>query len=258
MPRYAAIIEYDGTSFAGFQRQQNLLTVQGAIEVVLKILEPDFTSLSGAGRTDSGVHAAGQVIHFDLHKSWNTFTLTKALNGNLTGHPIAFVKIVQVDEAFHARFSAIKRTYLYRLVSRPEPLVFERSHAWQVSFKLDLEAMQAGATYLLGQHDFTTFRSTHCQAVSPIKTLDAINIQKRPYPHGYEFRFTIEAKSFLHKQIRSIVGTLVRVGVGKWAPKDVKTALMKRNREACGPLAKPHGLYLQRVDYNPDPFSGSS
>ncbi len=254
MPRFAALVEYDGSEFSGFQRQKYQFTVQEAIENALQTLQPDFSYLTGAGRTDSGVHALGQVIHFDMLQPWNPDNLTRAVNGNLHPHKISILKTVRVDDRFHARFSAQKRTYLYRIVSRSEPLVFESAHIWQVHRELDLEAMQDGARYLTGKHDFTTFRSTHCQSSSPVKTLDSITIEKLPCTNGWEFRFTLKALSFLHKQVRSIVGTLERVGVGKWAPDDVKAVLLARNRKACGPLASPQGLFLQKVDYEPNPF----
>lgn len=255
MPRYAAIIEYDGTPFSGFQKQANCITVQGVLEGVISTLEGDFTQLIGAGRTDSGVHAYGQVIHFDLKKDWELDNLRRALNGNLNQYPITILKTAKVSSDFHARFSAVNRKYVYRLVSREEPLVFDRVYAWQKFYPLDLEAMNLGAEHLIGKHDFTTFRSTQCQSASPIKTLDSIQITKSIYPNGWEYRFSFEAKSYLHKQIRSIVGTLERVGAGKWKTDDVKIALSKRSRDACGPLAKPHGLYLDSIQYNPNPFN---
>ena len=257
MPRYAAIIEYDGTPFSGFQKQAGCITVQGVMEGVIRILEGDFIQLVGAGRTDSGVHANGQVIHFDLKKDWEISNLNRALNGNLHTHPITLLETAKVHSDFHARFSAINRKYIYRLVSRVEPLVFDRAYAWQKFYPLDLEAMRLGAKHLIGKHDFTTFRSSQCQSASPIKTLDSITITKSAYPNGWEFQFSFEAKSYLHKQIRSIVGTLERVGAGKWKPDDVKLALLNRSRAACAPLAKPYGLYLASIQYNPNPFNAT-
>ncbi len=255
MPRYAFQIEYDGAPFAGWQRQAVQRSVQGAIEAALARLEPGPHTIAAAGRTDAGVHATAQVAHADLAKDWDTFRLSEALNYHLRPDPVAIVTCARVPDDFHARFSAIERRYLFRLVSRRAPMVLERGKVWQVSHPLDGAAMQAGAAHLLGHHDFTTFRSSICQAKSPLKTLDAITLEERDLPQGREYRFHLRARSFLHNQVRSIVGTLERVGAGAWPPEAVAEALAAKNRSACGPVAPPQGLYLCGVGYASDPFA---
>lgn len=256
MPRFAFQIEYDGAPFAGWQRQAVQRSVQGAIEAALSRLEPGPHTIAAAGRTDAGVHATAQVAHADLAKDWDTFRLSEALNYHLRPDPVAIVACARVDDDFHARFSAIERRYLFRLVSRRAPMVLERGKVWQVSHPLDGATMREGAAHLLGHHDFTTFRSSLCQSASPIKTLDEIRIEDIALPHGREYRFHLRARSFLHNQVRSIVGTLERVGAGAWAPGDVARALAARNRAACGPVCPPQGLYLCGVGYPADPFRG--
>jgi tRNA pseudouridine38-40 synthase len=255
MPRYALKIEYDGGPFAGWQRQADLPSVQGAVEAALAKLEPDVPSIAAAGRTDAGVHALGQVAHADLAKDWDPFRLSEALNHHLKPAPVAITACARVGEDFHARFSAIERRYLYRLVVRRAPLVHERGRAWRVVQPLDLDAMQEGAARLIGKHDFTTFRAAQCQAKSPVKTLDALDVEALPYPGGAEYRFHVRARSFLHNQVRSFVGTLERVGAGAWSPDDVSRALDARDRAACGPVCPPDGLYLEAVGYPADPFA---
>ncbi len=255
MPRYALKIEYDGRPFKGWQRQKELPSVQGAVEAAIARLEADRPSIGAAGRTDTGVHATGQVAHVDLERIWDPFRLCAALNYHLQPHPIAILTAAQVDHAFHARFSAHERHYLFRLVSRRAPMTHLDGQVWQVRHALDLAAMQAGAQHLLGRHDFTTFRATECQADSPIRTLDTLDITAHDIPHGTEFQFRLRARSFLHSQVRSFVGTLERVGAGSWAPDRVREALEARSRAACGPVCPPHGLYLTGVRYPQDPFS---
>lgn len=255
MPRFALKIEYDGRPFAGWQRQQDLATVQGAIETALARLEPGPHTIAGAGRTDAGVHALGQVAHCDLEKPWEPFRLSEALNYHLKPAPVAITGCAQVDEDWHARFSARERRYLFRLVSRRAPLTFETGQLWRVRHPLDARAMQDGANHLLGRHDFTTFRSSICQAQSPIKTLDELRVEEVARPDGSaEFRFLVRARSFLHNQVRSFVGTLERVGAGAWDPADVRAALEARDRAACGPVCPSDGLYLAGVGYPDDPF----
>lgn len=255
MPRYALLVEYNGAPFAGWQRQKEHPSVQGAIEAALAKLEPREHTIAAAGRTDAGVHATGQVAHCDLEKEWDPFRLSEALNYHLKPDPVAILKAVRVDVDWHARFSAVERQYLFRLITRRAPLTVEAGQMWRVNHDLDLEAMQKGANYLLGEHDFTTFRSTICQALSPVKTLDELRIEAHPRPHGMEYHFHVRARSFLHNQVRSFVGTLERVGAGAWAPEDVKTALEAKDRAACGPVSPPMGLYLARVGYPSDPFA---
>ncbi|MBZ4688969.1 MAG: tRNA pseudouridine synthase [Cereibacter sp.] len=255
MPRYALKIEYDGAPFAGWQRQASLPSVQGAIEAALARLEPGAHTIAAAGRTDTGVHATGQVAHCDLAKDWDPFKLAGALNAHLRPQPVAVVAVARVEDDFHARFSARERRYLFRLLSRRAPAVHDRGKVWRVPHPLDLAAMQAGAAHLLGKHDFTTFRAAGCQAASPVKTLDELSIAQVEVPNGIEYRFTLRARSFLHNQVRSIVGTLERVGAGAWAPDAVAEALAACDRARCGPVCPPEGLYLTGVGYPEDPFA---
>lgn len=255
MPRYALKIEYDGSPFAGWQRQSGQPSVQEAVETALKKLDAAVPSIAAAGRTDTGVHATGQVAHCDMARDWDPFRLMEALNHHLRPDPVAILAVARVTEDFHARFSAIERRYLFRLLSRRAPATHDRGLVWRVPHPLDLAAMQAGAAHLVGRHDFTTFRAAQCQAASPVKTLDEIAITAHPVPQGTEFRFRLRARSFLHNQVRSIVGTLERVGAGGWTPEDVRTALEARDRAACGPVCPPQGLYLTDVAYPADPFA---
>ena len=254
MSRYALRIEYDGAPFAGWQRQHGQSTVQGRIETALAALEADVPPVAAAGRTDSGVHATGQVAHADMARAWDPFRLSEALNWHLKPAPVAITGCAAVGDDWHARFSAVERRYTYRVIARRAPLVHERGRAWHVRGALDLSAMRAGAAYLVGHHDFTTFRASMCQAASPVKTLDAVEVEAVALPHGREVRVHLRARSFLHNQVRSIVGTLERVGAGVWAPGDVGAALAAADRSACGPVAPPGGLYLTGVGYPVDPF----
>jgi tRNA pseudouridine38-40 synthase len=254
MPRYALKIEYTGTPFVGWQRQIDLQSVQGAVEAALAKLDPSEPKIVGAGRTDSGVHALGQVAHVDLQNDWSPYRLSEALNYHLKPLPVAAVQVALATDDFHARFSAIERSYLFRLVARSAPLTHDVDRVWRVRRHLDLQAMQQAASHLIGRHDFTTFRSTVCQAESPLRTLDELSITEHPYPAGIEYRFVVRARSFLHNQVRSFVGTLERVGAGSWAPDAVATALAARDRAACGPVCPPQGLYLAHVKYPDDPF----
>jgi tRNA pseudouridine38-40 synthase len=255
MPRYALKIDYHGGPFNGWQRQSGgQPTVQAAIEAALARLQPGTHVVQGAGRTDAGVHATGQVAHCDLDRDWDTFRLAGAVNAHLRPLPVAITAIAKVPDDFHARFSARERRYLFRLVSRRAPVTHDRGLVWQVGHALDANAMQTAANHLIGKHDFTTFRSALCQSASPIKTLDNITITQHPYTDGVAYHFTLRARSFLHNQVRSIVGTLERVGAGQWQPGDVKSALEARNRAACGPVCPPQGLYLTGVSYADNPF----
>ena len=255
MPRYALLVEYHGAPFAGWQRQNDQLSVQGAIEAALAKLEPGPHTIAAAGRTDAGVHATGQVAHCDLEREWDSFRLSEALNFHLKPAPVAIVDCALVADDWHARFDAIERQYLFRIMSRRAPLTSEAGQMWRVNNPLDAEAMQAGADQLLGQHDFTTFRSSICQAKSPVKTLDELRVEVVPRMHGTEYRFHVRARSFLHNQVRSFVGTLERVGAGAWTPEDVGAALAAKDRSACGPVCPPQGLYLAKVNYPVDPFA---
>jgi len=255
MPRYALKVEYDGRPFAGWQRQADHPSVQGAIEAALARLEPRAHTIAAAGRTDAGVHALGQVAHCDMDKDWDPFRLSEALNHHLKPAPVAIVACARVADDWHARFTAVERRYLFRLLSRRAPLTFEAGQFWRINHPLDAKAMQAGADHLIGRHDFTTFRSSICQADCPVKTLDALRIDEFARLDGVEYQFHVRARSFLHNQVRSFVGTLERVGAGAWTPADVAVALAARDRAACGPVCPPHGLYLADVGYPEDPFS---
>jgi len=255
MPRYALKIEYDGAPFCGWQKQPELTTVQGVINTALQMLEPACEGVQGAGRTDTGVHATGQVAHVDLAKNIAPERLLAALNFHMRNQGVAIVKCAVAPDDFHARFSAIERRYTFRLLSRRAPMTFDKGTMWHIKHKLDLAAMQEGANHLIGKHDFTTFRSTVCQALSPVKALDQLQIEQLEHLGGVETRFHIRARSFLHNQVRSFVGTLERVGAGSWKPEQVKAALLAQNRAACGPVSPPQGLYLSAVFYEADPFA---
>ncbi|MDO9525307.1 MAG: tRNA pseudouridine(38-40) synthase TruA [Gemmobacter sp.] len=259
MPRYALKIEYDGAPFHGWQRQvQGRASVQAAVEAALARLDTTVTGIAAAGRTDAGVHATAQVAHVDMARDWDPFRLSEALNWHLRPAPVAILTAARVADDFHARFSAVERRYLFRLLARRAPAVHDRGRVWHVQHPLDADAMRQAAAHLVGRHDFTTFRSVMCQSASPVKTLDDIRIEAISVPHGTEYRFNLRARSFLHNQVRSIVGTLERVGVGAWSAQDAKDALEARERAACGPVCPPQGLYLCGVGYPDDPFSGKS
>lgn len=243
--RYKMTIEYDGGPFAGWQFQADALTVQGALEDAVFTLSGVRTTVHAAGRTDAGVHAWGQVAHVDLERHWDTRILRNALNAHLRPHPVSVLAIETVSDDFHARFKAIRRHYLYRLVNRPAPLALERGRAWWHPTPLDAQAMHEAAQALVGKHDFTTFRASSCQAQSPVKTLDHIAITR----DGDVIDVTVDARSFLHHQVRSMVGSLKLVGEGKWPVSEMKAALLAADRTRCGPVAPPDGLYLTQVDY---------
>ena len=255
MFRYALKIEYMGTYFHGWQRQKNLQTVQGEINAALKRLDPRCNGVTGAGRTDAGVHATGQVAHLDLEKNWDLTRLKYALNFYLKPKLIAIVGVAKVDANFHSRFSAIKRHYLFKIMNRAAPLTLEKNRFWHVGRPLDIESMEQAASYLIGKHDFTTFRSSLCQAKSPVKSIDQITISKMVSISGTTIEVQLEARSFLHNQVRSIVGTLEKVGSKVWSPERVQSALASKNRSKCGPVAPPSGLYLIHVDYPENIFA---
>ena len=254
MPRYALLVEYDGRSFAGWQRQADQPSVQGAIETALARLQPRAQTIAAAGRTDAGVHARGQVAQCDMDRDWDAFRLSEALNFHLRPEPVAIRAAARVGHDWHARFSAVERRYLFRLLMRRAPATLEAGQVWQIRHPLDVDAMRAGAAHLIGNHDFTTFRAAQCQAQSPVKTLEEIRIELVEGLAGPEVRFYLRARSFLHNQVRSIVGTLERVGAGAWQPEDVRAALLARDRAACGPVCPPDGLSLVGVGYPVDPF----
>ena len=245
MPRYRLTIEYDGTPFVGWQVQENGLSIAGVISAAFGKFAGEQPKVSGAGRTDAGVHALGQVAHVDLAKDWDTDTIRDALNAHLRPYPIAVLSAERAAADFDARFSARARHYLYRIVNRRADLALDRDRAWRIVKPLDAAAMHGAAQRLVGKHDFTTFRSIECQAKSPVKTLDRLDVARE----GDEIRIEASARSFLHHQVRSMVGSLALVGEGKWTADDLAKALAAKNRAACGPVAPACGLYLVRVDY---------
>ena len=245
MPRYKLLIEYDGAPFAGWQLQDRGLSVQGALMDAAQAFCGERVKVQGAGRTDAGVHALGQVAHVDLAKDWASDTVRDALTAHLRPHPIAVLAAEPVPDSFDARFSARQRHYLYRIVNRRPDLALERGHAWRVPHRLDAAAMAAAAQNLVGRHDFTTFRNIDCQAKSPVKTLDRLDVVR----FGDEVRIMAAARSFLHSQVRSMVGALVFVGEGRWSADDLAAARDARDRSACATVAPPEGLYLVQVDY---------
>jgi len=245
MPRYKLTVEYDGRPFAGWQIQADQLTVQGLLTSAVEALSGDKTLVQGAGRTDAGVHARAQIAHVDLSRDWDTDTIRDALNAHLRPHPIAILAAEHAADDFNARTSAIRRHYLYRIINRRADLTLEAGRAWRVPRPLDVAAMQKAAQRLTGKHDFTTFRSTECQAKSPVKTLDILKVERS----GEDVYVTAVARSFLHNQVRSMVGSLVPVGEGKWSADDLTKALDARDRAACGTVAPPDGLYLIKVEY---------
>ncbi len=249
MPRYKLTVEYHGGPFAGWQRQKGVMSVQQALEEALHALEPGMPSIAAAGRTDTGVHALGQVAHCDLTRAWDPFRLSEAINHHIRPHPVSVIAAEEAPAEFHARFNAVERRYMYRLLVRRAPLTLEKGLVWKVGWDLDADAMREGAAHLVGHHDFTTFRAAQCQADSPVKTVDEIRVEEAASPLGQEIQIHVRARSFLHNQVRSFVGTLERVGAGKWAPGDVKAALETKDRAACGPVAPPQGLYLVDVRY---------
>ena len=245
MPRFKLVIEYDGAPFVGWQVQANAPSVQGILEGAVAAFCGEHPGIQGAGRTDAGVHAIGQVAHVDLSRDWRTDIVRDALTAHLRPHPIAVLAVEKVADDFNARFSATRRHYLYRVINRRADLVLDRGRAWRVPRPLDAGAMHEAAKCLIGKHDFTTFRHAECQAKSPVKTLDQLDVERT----GTEIRFVISARSFLHHQVRSMVGSLVNVGEGRWSADDLANVLAARDRTACGTVAPAEGLYLVKVDY---------
>jgi tRNA pseudouridine38-40 synthase len=245
MPRYRLTLEYDGGPYNGLQAQADQPSIQASVEAAVKAFCGETIRLHAAGRTDSGVHAAGQVVHIDLARDWKPDVVRDALNAHLAREPIVVLDAAQVGEDFHARFSAKERRYLYRILARRSPPALERGKVWHVRKPLDAAAMHAAAQALIGTHDFTTFRDIACQAKSPVKTLDVATVERV----GEEVRLTFAARSFLHRQVRSMTGSLVEVGLGRWSAADLKAALEAKDRTACGPVAPAAGLYLIEVFY---------
>ena len=245
MPRYRLLIEYDGRPYHGFQAQTNLASVQGSIERAVKAFCGQTLRLHAAGRTDTGVHATGQVIHVDLEKDWRPEVVRDALNAHLVPEPIVVLDAAVAPDDWHARFSATGRRYLYRILNRKAPPGLDQGRVWHVKKPLDAEAMHAAAQILVGHHDFTTFRDLGCQAKSPMKTLDVAAVRR----DGDQVLLEFASRSFLHRQVRSMTGSLAEVGVGRWTADDLRAALKARDRKACGPEAPAQGLYLTYVDY---------
>ncbi len=245
MPRYQLTIEYDGGPFAGWQMQADELSVQGVLETAVAVINGQPAVVHGAGRTDAGVHALGQVAHVDLARPWDIFELRNALNANVRPHPISVLATKEVNRDFHARFSATQRHYIFRILNRRSPPALERGKVWWLPMELDAVAMHEAAQMLVGRHDFTTFRAAACQAQSPVKTLDRLDVAR----YGEMIEISASARSFLHSQVRSMVGTLKLAGEGKWQVLDVKAALDAADRTRCGPVSPPDGLYLLRVEY---------
>jgi tRNA pseudouridine38-40 synthase len=248
MQRYRLLIEYDGRPFCGWQRQSDDMTVQGALEDAFFKFSGENVVLQGAGRTDSGVHARGQVAHVDLAKTWSADKVQGAVNQHLLPLPVSLLQVEAVEQVFHARFSAVRRHYIYRIINRRAPLTVERGFAWHMKRRLDVAKMAEAATAFIGTYDFSTFRDAECQAESPVRTLERFDVVK----NGDTIDCLVSAQSFLHRQVRSMVGSLENVGSGKWTPQDLKAALEARNRKACGPVAPPDGLFLVKVDYPGD------
>lgn len=246
MPRYRLTLEYDGSAYNGYQAQAGVPSVQEAVETAVFAFSGERVRLQAAGRTDTGVHATGQVVHVDLEKDWPERTVANALNAHLIEESVVVLDASLAPEGWHARFSATKRRYLYRILNRWAPPALERGRVWHVKKPLDAEAMHDAAQVLVGHHDFTTFRDLACQSKSPIKTLD----EARVWREGDEVLLSFVSRSFLHRQVRSMTGTLAEVGVGRWSREDVQAALDARDRRACGPVAPAHGLYLVGVDYD--------
>lgn len=245
MPRYRLKIEYDGTPFVGWQVQSAGVSVQGVIEEAIRKLTGETIRIRGAGRTDAGVHALGQVIHLDLERTWPADKLRDGLNFHMKPNPVAVLEAEEAPATFDARFSATARHYLYRILARRGPPALLRNRVWWIPRSLDAEAMQDAAPVLIGRHDFTTFRATQCQAASPLRTLDRLDVER----HGDEIHIRASARAFLHNQVRSMVGSLKLVGDGKWTRDDLRHALEAADRTACGAVAPAQGLYLTAVDY---------
>ena len=245
MPRYRLSLEYDGTPFAGWQRQRDRPSIQQALEEAFRSFCQDDVTLVAAGRTDAGVHALQQVAHVDLVRDWSPDTVRDAVNQHLRPQPVAVLEAARAETDFHARFDAVERLYHYRIVCRRAPLAIDHNRAWHVPRPLDAAAMHVAAQGLLGRHDFTTFRDAGCQASSPVRTLDELAVSD----DVDAIRISARARSFLHRQVRSMVGSLVHVGEGRWTAGDLRRALERRDRKACGVIAPAHGLYLAAVHY---------
>jgi tRNA pseudouridine38-40 synthase len=245
MQRYKLILAYHGAAYCGWQRQVDLMSVQQALEIAFKSFCGEDVTTIAAGRTDAGVHACGQVVHLDLAKDWREDVVRDAVNQYLVNDRIAIIRVQKVDENFHARFSATSRHYIYKMLNRRAPPVFERGLVWHLKRKVDVTAMNVAAKHLIGRHDFSTFRDAECQAESPVRNMDRFDVIQE----GEMVYFHLSARAFLHRQVRSMVGSLEHVGSGKWSADDLVKALKAQNRSACGAVAPSDGLYLERVEY---------
>lgn len=250
MPRFALTIEFDGTPFMGLQRQAHGPSVQQAVEEAVQAITGEDVRMHAAGRTDTGVHAIAMRAHVDIAKDIEPFRLMEGVNAKLRPDPVAVTACEIVPDDWHARFSCVGRAYVYRIVNRRAPLAIHADRAWQVPQPLDPEAMHEAAQHLVGRHDFTTFRSVNCQAQSPVKTLDRLDVERVAGFGGPELRIHAEARSFLHHQVRSMVGCLALVGMGRWTPDDMRDALLAQDRDALGLNAPPQGLYFVRAVYS--------
>ena len=245
MPRYKLTLEYNGAAFYGWQIQPGDATIQGVLTDAIAKINGEPAMVQGAGRTDSGVHALGQVAHVDLLREWDPFVLRNAINAGVRPHKVCVLEVELVPESFNARFSGTKRHYLYRILNRRAPPTLDLGQVWFVPVELDAEAMHDAAQILVGHHDFSTFRDSQCQAQSPVRTLDRLDVSR----FGEFIEIRTESRSFLHSQVRSMVGSLKLVGEGKWTKNDLKRALDAKDRTSCGVVAPAEGLYLVRVDY---------
>lgn len=255
--RWKLTVEYDGTNFSGWQRQDNALSVQQVLEEAVHKFSGETVNAQVAGRTDAGVHAVGQVAHIDLERESDAKTVRDAINFHMRPHRVAVVKAEPAHREFHARMSAVKRVYCYRILERRAEPIVDADRVWHVNLPLDVAAMAKGAKFLLGTHDFTSFRAAECQAKSPLRTMDRLDVieNKSGAAFGKHIEIWAEARSFLHHQIRNIAGTLKLVGEGKWQPEDVKRVLEARHRAEAGPTAPPSGLTFMRVDYPDETFT---
>lgn len=254
MPRYRLTLEYDGGPYVGFQAQENGPTVQGHLERAIAAFSGERARVHTAGRTDTGVHATAQVVHFDLEKPWRTEVVRDAMNAHLVPEPIAVLEATEVSPDFHARFAATERRYLYRILNRRGFAALDKGRVWHVKKPLDAAAMHAAAQHLVGFHDFSTFRDAACQSKTPEKTLHSVRV----YAQGEEIRLEFAARSFLHRQVRSMTGSIAEVGAGRWSAEDLKTALEARDRRRCGPVAPACGLYLVGVGYGGEDLSSQN
>ena len=255
MNRFFLKIEYDGTNFRGWQKQKNQLTIQGCINQAIDKFSSENAEVVGAGRTDAGVHAKGQVAHLDLKKNWDENDLMKAINFYLKPNLISINSVAKVDNKLHARFSALERHYIFRIFIKKSPLALNKNFFLHLNREIDIKKITKASKYLIGTHDFTTFRSSICQSKSPIKTINDIRFNLQKKEDGEIIDVELKARSFLHNQVRSIIGSLIKVGIGNWEPCKIKKILLAKDRKVCGPVVSPHGLYLNKIIYPVEIFN---